>query len=68
MSSTSEGVLDFESHNETNFTLVSSPEMGYDYHFTISIATSVLLGIMTLTTIIGKLSSVFFGIGYSSDM
>ena len=44
----------FELHNETNnFTLVQN-EGGFDYHFTLSIATSVILGIMTLTTIIGK--------------
>ena len=50
----------FEVHNETtNFSLgLPKDEAGFDYHFTISIATSVLLGIMTLTTIIGKLFSL----------
>lgn len=44
----------FELQNETNnYTLVKD-EGSFDYHFTLSIATSVILGIMTLTTIIGK--------------
>ena len=52
----------FEVHNETtNFTLgLPKDEEGFDYHFTFSIATSVLLGIMTLTTIIGKVSLIVY--------
>lgn len=45
-------------NNETNdgLLLLHNETMAFldEYQFTVSIATSVLLGIMTLTTIIGK--------------
>jgi hypothetical protein len=48
-----------DTFNSSSTTAINSSshdsETGYDYRFTVSIATSVLLGIMTLTTIIGNI-------------